>query len=101
MSSVRIISPEKLAMEMHEVIENKYGLSPMQQGMLFHTLYDQRLGLYVDQAVFDFPDHDLNVAAFRRAWKRVVARHPSLRASFHWGDLNAPLQFIHASAHLS
>ena len=77
-------------MRMHDVIEDQYGLSPMQQGMLFHALYDQRLGLYVDHAVFDFPDHALNVAAFQRAWRRVVDRHPSLRASFHWEGLDAP-----------
>jgi natural product biosynthesis luciferase-like monooxygenase protein len=85
---------------MHDVIEDKFGLSPMQQGMLFHALYDQRLGLYLDHAVFDFPDHELNVAAFRLAWKRVVDRHPSLRASFHWEGLEAPLQFVHAEVDL-
>ena len=84
--------PGKLCMKVHDVIEDKYGLSPMQQGMLFHALYDQRPGLYLDHAVFDFPDQDLNVAAFRRAWGRVVDRHPSLRASFHWEGLEAPLQ---------
>jgi hypothetical protein len=65
-------------MKTDDVIEDKYGLSPMQQGMLFHALYDQRLGLYLDHAVFDFPDHALNVAAFERAWKRVVDRHMSI-----------------------
>ena len=87
-------------MNMHDVITDQYGLSPMQQGMLFHALYDQRLGLYVDHAVFDFPDHVLNVAAFQRAWRRVVDRHPSLRASFHWEGLEAPVQVIHAQVDL-
>ncbi len=87
-------------MSMHDVIEDKFGLSPMQQGMLFHALYDQRQGLYLDHAVFDFPDHQLNVSAFRLAWKRVVDRHPGLRASFHWEGVEAPLQFVHAEVDL-
>jgi amino acid adenylation domain-containing protein len=86
---------------MRDIIEDQYSLSPMQQGMLFHALFDQRRGLYVDHAVFDFPDHALNVDAFRRAWQRVVDRHPSLRASFHWKGLDAPVQRIHANVDLS
>ena len=81
-------------------IEDQYALSPMQQGMLFHTLYDQKAGLYVDHAIFDFPDIDLNVGAFRRAWECVVARHSSLRTSFHWEGLDAPVQMVHAAVDL-
>jgi len=81
-------------------IEDQYALSPMQQGMLFHTLLDRSEGLYVDHAIFDLPGHDLNVGAFRRAWEYVVARHHSLRTSFHWHGLAAPVQHVHASVDL-
>ena len=35
-----------------ENVEDIYALSPMQQGMLFHSLYAPRSGAYVEQAVY-------------------------------------------------
>ena len=32
-----------------KIIDAIYALSPMQQGMLFHTLYDAGAGVYVEQ----------------------------------------------------
>jgi non-ribosomal peptide synthase protein (TIGR01720 family) len=39
----------------------------------------------------------LNAFAFDQAWQTVVARHESLRTSFHWAELNAPVQAVHRS----
>ena len=36
-------------------IEDIYELSPLQEGMLFHSLYDPRAGLYVQQFNFRLP----------------------------------------------
>jgi natural product biosynthesis luciferase-like monooxygenase protein len=88
-------------MQISPSIEDQYALSPMQQGMLFYTLYDRDARLYVDHAIFDLPGHDLNVTAFRRAWECVVGRHPSLRTSFHWEGLDTPVQRVHTSVDLS
>ena len=38
-------NPKGTPVKVRDHIDDKYSLSPMQQGMLFHTLYDQRLGL--------------------------------------------------------
>jgi amino acid adenylation domain-containing protein len=81
----------------HESIEDSYGLSPMQQGMLFHTLYEPHAGLYIGQVIFDLQDHELNILAFQQSWHQVVARHPSLRTSFHWEGSGAPVQHVHAT----
>jgi natural product biosynthesis luciferase-like monooxygenase protein len=89
-----------MSQKVHDILEDKYGLSPMQLGILFHTLYDRQAGLYIEQVIFDFPGQDLNVAAFQQSWERVVARHPSLRTSFHWEALDAPVQHVHASVAL-
>src|SRR5687767_9446926 len=78
---------------------DRYPLSPMQQGMLFHTLLDTQAGQYVGQVIFDFPDADLDVGAFQQSWDHVVARHPTLRTSFHC-DGDAPVQRVHAGADL-
>src|SRR5262249_34496289 len=38
---------------------------------------------------------ELNRAAFESAWRLAFERHPILRASFHWEDLDHPLQVVH------
>jgi amino acid adenylation domain-containing protein len=74
-------------------IEDRYSLSPLQQGMLFHTLREKGVGMYISQAVSRY--EDLDVTAFRQAWQLVVERHAVLRTSFHWEDPEAPYQKVH------
>src|SRR5919205_3515875 len=74
-------------------LEDLYPLSPMQQGMLFHTVYERESGTYFEQSVFTL-EGDLDVNSFRRAWQLVVDRHPILRSSFMW-DLEKPLQVVY------
>ena len=76
-----------------ENLEDLYPLSPMQQGMLFHTVYERESGTYFEQSVFTL-EGELDVASFQRAWQLVVDRHPILRSSFIW-DLEKPLQVVH------
>lgn len=80
-------------------IENIYELSPIQQGILFHSLYESESGAYFVQLSYGLRGM-LNVAAFERAWERVVAHHPPLRTSFHWDGLDKPLQVVHKKAQL-
>jgi hypothetical protein len=77
-----------------ENLESLYKLSPVQQGMLFHSLYAPRSGVYVVQLSCVLHG-DLNISAFERAWQRVVDRHPILRTAFHWEELEKPLQVVH------
>jgi non-ribosomal peptide synthase protein (TIGR01720 family) len=44
---------------------------------------------------------NLDLAAFERAWQLVLARHEALRTSFHWVELDAPVQAVHREALLS
>ncbi len=74
-------------------LEDLYPLSPMQQGMLFHTMYERESGTYFEQSVFTL-EGDLDVNSFERAWQLVIERHPILRSSFIW-DLEKPLQVVH------
>ena len=74
-------------------LEDLYPLSPMQQGMLFHTVYERESGTYFEQSVFTL-EGDLDVKSFERAWQLVIDRHPILRSSFMW-DLEKPLQVVH------
>lgn len=75
-------------------IEAIYPLSPMQQGMVFHTLYAGDSGVYIEQLTGTLEGR-LNVQAFQHAWHRVVERHPILRTSFVWKKLDRILQVVH------
>src|SRR3990172_10930221 len=75
-------------------VEDFYPLSPMQQGMLFHSLSTPDSGMYHDQVCFSLQGQ-LDVAAFSGAWHRVVERHPVLRTVFLWEDLKEPIQVVH------
>jgi amino acid adenylation domain-containing protein len=77
-----------------ENIEAIYPLSPMQQGILFHTLYALEPGTYCAQWSCALHGH-LDVSAFMRAWQRVVDRHPALRTAFHWESDDEPFQVVY------
>jgi amino acid adenylation domain-containing protein/non-ribosomal peptide synthase protein (TIGR01720 family) len=80
-------------------IEDLYSLSPMQQGMLFHSLYAPESGVYVEQVSADLQG-DLNIPAFEQAWQQVVDRHPILRTAFVWEKVEKPLQVVGRQVHL-
>jgi amino acid adenylation domain-containing protein/non-ribosomal peptide synthase protein (TIGR01720 family) len=82
-----------------ENLADIYELSPMQQGMLFHTLYAPDSGLYFEQrhCLIQGP---FNVSAFRQAWQAVVDRHAILRTAFYWAELEKPLQVVRINVSL-
>ncbi len=75
-------------------IEGAFHLSPMQEGMLFHTLYAKQPGVDITQ-ILCLMAEEINVSAFESAWQRVAERHSILRASFHWDGAEKPQQRIH------
>lgn len=75
-------------------IEAFFPLSPMQQGMLFHTLYAPEAEAYFEQLSFSLQG-DFDDQAFERAWQEVVNRHQALRSSFRWEGLKEPVQVVH------
>ncbi|HEV7763739.1 MAG TPA: amino acid adenylation domain-containing protein, partial [Thermoanaerobaculia bacterium] len=80
-------------------IEDIYPLSPMQEGMLFHSLYDPDSGEYIEQALFPLPGN-LDIALFRKAWDQLAERHSILRTSFVWSGLDSPLQIVRRKVEL-
>jgi amino acid adenylation domain-containing protein len=77
-----------------EKIESSYPLSPLQQGLLFHSLYASQSGVYVQQLVCGLHER-LDVASFERSWRKVIERHAVLRTSFRWEGLQQPVQDVH------
>ncbi|HSF38969.1 MAG TPA: non-ribosomal peptide synthase/polyketide synthase [Thermoanaerobaculia bacterium] len=68
------------APDLPEDAEDAYPLSPMQEGILFHSLFAPGSGVYVSQVQYDLEPLDLR--AFRTAWEGVIARQPVLRTGF-------------------
>ena len=78
-------------------IEAVYSLSPMQQGILFHSLREPESGLYVIQFTFRLSG-ELDQDCFRRAWQSVCDRHSILRTAFTWKRLARMLQIVFRQA---
>ncbi|HWW74990.1 MAG TPA: condensation domain-containing protein, partial [Pyrinomonadaceae bacterium] len=74
-------------------VEDAYPLAPMQQGMLFHSLFEQNTGVDLIQLSCRV-EGDLRPQAFRQSWQQVLDRHPALRTAFLAGDGNDPLQVV-------
>jgi amino acid adenylation domain-containing protein/non-ribosomal peptide synthase protein (TIGR01720 family) len=74
-------------------IEDVYPLSPLQQAMLFYSLYDQHSEVLFEQSTFTLED-EVNVAAFEAAWQQVLDQHSILRTAFAW-EAGKPLQIVH------
>lgn len=81
-------------------IEDIYTLSPLQEGMLFHTLYSPESGMYMEQ-VSCIIEGRLDVVAFRRAWQRVVDEYTVLRTAFVWEGVKQSLQVVSKHVEIS
>ncbi|MDF0734272.1 non-ribosomal peptide synthetase [Pseudomonas entomophila] len=79
-------------------IEDVYPLTPMQEGLLLHTLLEPGTGIYYMQDRYRI-NSALDPQRFAAAWQAVVARHEALRASFSWNAGEAMLQIIHKPGH--
>ncbi len=75
-------------------IADIYELSPMQRAMLFHALHMPWTSTSFNQFSCRITG-SLEPLLFREAWQRLVDRHPVLRTSFHWEELDKPVQIVH------
>jgi amino acid adenylation domain-containing protein/non-ribosomal peptide synthase protein (TIGR01720 family) len=89
-------------------IEQLYPLTPMQQGLLFHSElsnvededHNGARDLYINQVALDI-EH-LPLERFKTAWRAAVQRHPILRASFlSLGESQQPVQLVRRDAQLN
>ena len=75
-------------------IEDILPLSPLQEGLLFHALYDaQAPDVYTVQLVLSLQG-PLDGAALQAAVQALIDRHASLRAGFQHENLSRPVQII-------
>ncbi|MED4786968.1 amino acid adenylation domain-containing protein [Bacillus atrophaeus] len=74
-------------------IENIYPLTPMQKGMLFHSLIDSASEAYFEQAAFDLKGV-LDIEAFRMSLAHLAERYDILRTHFYTEWKDQPLQIV-------
>jgi len=75
-------------------IEDIYPLSPLQQGMLFHSLYAPDSGVYFTQLNYSLTGK-LDVPTFEQAWQKIIEKHSIFRTAFVWESLNQPVQVVY------
>ncbi|MDL5596907.1 amino acid adenylation domain-containing protein [Bacillus subtilis] len=74
-------------------ISDLYPLSPMQQGILFHSLNDPDSPAYTNQLRVDV--QHLQIERFRQAWQQTLDAQDILRTAFVWpGDAAAAVQVV-------
>ncbi|SCY82250.1 Condensation domain-containing protein, partial [Nitrosospira sp. Nl5] len=78
-------------------LEDLYPLSPMQSGMLFHSVFDNEAGVYLNQLRVDIEAVD--IARFKAAWQAAIDRHEILRTGF-LHESKTPLQWVAKTAEL-
>jgi amino acid adenylation domain-containing protein/non-ribosomal peptide synthase protein (TIGR01720 family) len=74
-------------------IEKIYPLSPMQSGMLFHSLKDKESGAYIEQNVLRVKG-DIDNELLERSINVLIDRYDILRTVFRVDKVKEPLQFV-------
>ena len=74
-------------------IEDIYRTSPLQAGLLFHSVEGAADGVYFEQSVCHL-EGELNEVALWSAWADIVSRHAVLRTAFVWEGLPEPVQVV-------
>ncbi|MBL4794919.1 MAG: amino acid adenylation domain-containing protein [Pseudomonadales bacterium] len=76
-----------------EKIQSIYPLSPMQEGMLFHSIYQPESAFYMDQMELKV-EGGVDLFLLAIAWQRVVDRHDVLRTAFIYNGVKKPVQVV-------
>ena len=74
-------------------IDAAFPLTPLQEGMLYHTIREPSAGLFHVQCTAELHGW-LDVRAFTHAWELGTQRHGALRTFFSWEERERPLQVV-------
>ncbi|MEU5289298.1 condensation domain-containing protein [Streptomyces sp. CA-278952] len=75
-------------------IEDMLPLSPLQEGLFFHALYDEAgPDVYTVQRAIDVAG-ELDAEALRAAAEALLRRHANLRMAFRCAGLSRPVQVV-------
>ncbi|WP_307140533.1 non-ribosomal peptide synthetase [Pseudoroseomonas cervicalis] len=80
-------------------IADLYAATPLQQGLLFHSLLESGEGVYVNQLGLQL-GKGLRPDLLRAAWQHAVDRHDILRTQFVWPEGGEAVQLVRRTATL-
>ncbi|MCP5292673.1 MAG: amino acid adenylation domain-containing protein [Burkholderiales bacterium] len=80
-------------------LEDIYPVAPLQQGLIFHSLYAPEAGMYCNQFSCMLTG-ELNTDMFLQAWRHLVAGHPILRTAFLLDEVVQPLQLVYKNVEM-
>lgn len=70
-----------------------YGLTAMQEGMLFHSVKNDSTSMYIEQFSCKLIG-TINEEYFWQAWQKVIDENPVLRTAFIWEGVKKPVQVV-------
>nr|WP_278046118.1 non-ribosomal peptide synthetase [Clostridium beijerinckii] len=68
-------------------------MSPMQEGMLFHSLLDRESGAYFEQAMFTI-NGELDIEKFEKSFNLLIEKYDILRTIFNYEKFRSPMQAV-------
>ena len=74
-------------------VADMYPLSPMQEGILFHSIADPKSGQYVPQTAMRISGA-VDREKLKGVWQRTIERHAVLRSGFYWEEKDTPFQIV-------
>lgn len=74
-------------------LQDIYPLSPLQEGMLFHKLFNEHSDTYIQSILFEGQSHD-QIDLLIDALQKVVNRHDVLRTALLWDALPRAVQVV-------
>lgn len=83
---------DRLAVRADDV-QDIYPPTPLQEGLLLHTLMTPGSGMYLMQDRYRYGER-VDPRAVANAWQAVARRHEALRAGFAWHSGERPVQVI-------
>ena len=95
---LEIIDDEEQSETMRDIV-SIYRLSAVQEGMLFHSLYDEESKAYLNQFQCDLIG-DLSIEKLQESFDIILQKHTVLRSSFHYQGFSVPVQCVHRNVTL-
>ncbi|PPA82420.1 non-ribosomal peptide synthetase [Brevibacillus laterosporus] len=74
-------------------VQNLYRLSPMQKGILFHSLKDKENHAYFDQLIFTL-EGKVELEYLEEAFNQLIKKHDILRTVFRYKKVKEPVQMV-------
>lgn len=74
-------------------VVDRYRLTPLQEGMLFHSLCEPDSGVYIEQMIIRLRGA-VDCPTLAAAWQWLIDRHAALRTRLAWQGQDAPHQEV-------